>query len=144
VSEMTEVVWERRLADGLHTLAESEAPATTVALAEVIASARILVRQRRRNHRIFALSAVLIVVLALTVGIAVADGQGGACALRAGFPASPAFAVSAAGDAAASITLGGRIGFVVYCRTLTTADPTAVDETADVIGCRVPGLLAIV
>ena len=45
MSEVTEVIWERRLADGLHTLAESEAPATTVALADVIASARILVRQ---------------------------------------------------------------------------------------------------
>ena len=140
MNEQMEAVWERRLTDGLHSLAESEAPATTVALLEVIASGHILIRLRRRTHRIFALSAVLIVLLALTVGVALADGQDGVCAPPAGFPPSPGFSIGAAGDTASAIfafriaaaeaaypASGEGIGSIVFGRSLSWlgANPAA-------------------
>lgn len=64
-------MWEERLSDGLSALAESEAPAATVTVADVLDSGR---RRLRRRTRTFALAGALVSTAALAVGVLAVAG----------------------------------------------------------------------
>jgi hypothetical protein len=75
VNEQNMTVAERRLSDGLDALAETEAPAATVTVAEVISSGKQALR-RRRSRGALALSAALVVVAGVAIGVPAAIGGG--------------------------------------------------------------------
>lgn len=88
MNEQNTAVWERRLGEGLDALAESEAPAATVTVEDIIASGR-RARQRRRGRGAFALTAMLITATALTFGALAIARHGGAVTPPAGHSPSP-------------------------------------------------------
>ena len=74
MSEQNTALWERRLGDVLNALIDDDAdvPAPTVTVADLIAAGREIRRRRRRRHTVFALSAVLVVIAALSFGAVLA------------------------------------------------------------------------
>jgi hypothetical protein len=73
VNQETTASWEERLGDRLNALAESDAPAVTVTVHEVIASGRSHLRRRTRT---FALSAALVSAVALAATLLAVAGPG--------------------------------------------------------------------
>ena len=73
LNEHSTAFLEERLGDRLNHLAQSDSPASTVTVAEVIDSGR---RRLRRRTRTFALSASLVTATALVVGVLAVAGPG--------------------------------------------------------------------
>ena len=99
--------WEQRLGDGLTALAEVEAPAASVTVADVIEAGRRQSR-RRRSRTAFALSAVLIAAAALSFGALAMADHGGSNAPADDLPGPVASSsIGAGSDPAAPIIAFG-------------------------------------
>jgi hypothetical protein len=112
VNEQDIALWERRLGDGLNALADDEAPAPRVMVANVIAAGRVVRRRRRRT--VFALCAVLVAATALTFGAVTAVSRGGSVSqipaapsdTDPGITAAPTASLASGSDPAVGIRFG--------------------------------------
>ena len=94
MNEQNAAVWERRVAESLEALAESEVPTATVTVEDIVAAGR-RARLRHRSRRAFALTAALVAATALTLGALAVARNGDDPAPPAGQSPSPGSSASA-------------------------------------------------
>jgi hypothetical protein len=97
VNEQNTDLWQQRLGEDLNALADLAAPVATVSVGDVVGSGR-RARRRRRHRSAVALSAVLVLVAALTVGALAMAHHDGALAPPAGNVPSPGGSASSGKD----------------------------------------------